>query len=139
MELFHGSNETIIAIRADGVFGGLFASADESAALSHGRNLHVIESPRHLSDFELNYEIEGAYEAAIEIAGGDERIADAIMSKGCESLDDCAPEDAGEQGWEFQRKRGMLASSLGYTSVEMLDEHGTTYLCLPGCSIEIAA
>ena len=136
MELFHGSSEAISEIRADGVFGGLFASSNESAALSHGGMLHVIESPRHLTDFELNYTIEGAYEAALEIAGGDERVADAIMSKGCESLDDCGPEDAGEQGWEFQRMRGLLASKLGYTSVEMLDEHGTTYLCLPGCVIK---
>lgn len=138
MELFHGSHETITEIRADGVFGGLFG-AGEGQALSHGPVLHKITSPRHLSDFELNYEIDGAYDAALEIAGGDERIADAIMSKGCEELDDCDSEDAGEQGWEFQRMRGVLASKLGYTSVEMLDEHGTTYLCLPGCSIRVIA
>lgn len=139
MEFFHGSSETITEVRADGVFGGLFASTNEGSALSHGDALHVIDSPRHLSDFALNYEIEGAYDVALEIAGGDERVADAIMSKGCESLDDCNPEDAGEQGWEFQRMRGVLASKLGFTSVEMLDEHGTTYLCLPGCSIEVVA
>lgn len=139
MKFFHGSKETINEIRNEGVFGGLFASADKSAALSHGNVLHVIESPRHLSDFELNYEIDGAYEIALNLAAGDERIADAIMSKGCESLDDCDPEDASEQGWEFQRMRGMLAARLGYTSVEMLDEHGTTYLCVPGCSIAVNA
>ena len=139
MELFHGSNTAISEIRSEGVFGGLFASCDEAAALSHGAVLHVIESPRHLSDFELNYEVDGAYAAALEIAGGNERIADAIMSKSCESLDDCDPEDSCEQGWEFQRMRGVLASKLGYTSVEMLDEHGTTYLCLPGCSVAVVA
>ena len=80
---------------------------------------------------------ERAYDAALEIAGGDERIADAIMSKGCEELDDCEPEDRAEQGWKFQRMRGLLASKLGYTSVEMLDEHGTTVLFLPGCRVEV--
>ena len=139
MELFHGSSETITEIRNSGVFGGLFASASESSALSHGGVLHSIESPRHLSDYALNYEVGGAYDVALEIARGDERVADAIMSKGCESLDDCEPEDAAEQGWEFQRLRGVLASKLGYTSVEMLDEHGTTYLCLPGCVISVSA
>lgn len=136
MELFHASHETITEVRASGVFGGLFAAASEASALSHGPALHRIESPRPLSDYVLNYEIEGAYEIALEIAEGNEAVADAIMSSGCESLDDCDPEDAADQGWEFQRLRGILASRLGYTSVEMLDEHGTTWLCLPGCTVE---
>ena len=99
--------------------------------MSHGHVLHVIESTRALSDYELNYELDGAFEIALELAGGDESAAEAIMSKSCES-------DDAEQGWEFQRLRGVLASRLGYTSVEMLDEHGTTWLCLPGCGIRIA-
>lgn len=135
MELFHGSNEAITEINAGGVFGGLFASVSESSAVSHGSVLHAIESPLPLTDFALNYETDGAYDAALELANGDERVADAIMSKSCEALNDCDPEDAGEQGWEFQRMRGLLAAKLGYTSVEMLDEHGTTWLCLPGCRV----
>jgi len=137
-DLFHGSHEVITEIRGDGVFGGLFAS-DELAALSHGPVLHRITSPRHLTDFELNYKIEGAWDIALELADGNEDLAEAIMSVDCEVPDSCAcsPEDAGELGWEIQRLRGELAARLGYTSVEMLDEHGTTYLCLPGCSIEV--
>ena len=137
-ELFHGSNEVIARITDGGFFGGLFASSDEGAALSHGGKLHRITSPRHLSDFEMNYEVEGAYEIALELAGGDEAIADAIMSKGCEVPDSIDCEDACEMGLEIQRLRGAVASRLGFTSVEMLDEHGTTYLCLPGCNIEAA-
>lgn len=136
-ELFHGSPQAITKIRRDGVFGGLFASGSERVALSHGPVLHRIISPRHLTDFALNYEIEGAWDVALELADGNEEIAEAIMSKGCEVPDSCAPEDAGELGWEIQRLRGELAARLGYTSVEMLDEHGTTYLCLPGCSVEV--
>ncbi|QRD62806.1 hypothetical protein H8Z72_23250 (plasmid) [Xanthomonas citri pv. citri] len=137
MQHFHGSNETVTEIRVDGVFGGLFAGS-EVTARSHGSVLHMIESPRPLSDYELNYEIDGAYDIALELADGDERIADAIMSAGCESLDDCEPDDAGDQGWRFQRLRGRLASRLGYTSVEMLDEHGTTWLCLTGCTVQVS-
>lgn len=132
--LFHGSPETITEIHGEGLFGGLFASANCAAAKSHGATLHVIESPRHLTDFALNYEVEGAYDVALELVDGDEATADAIMSKRCEALDD----SDGEQGWEFQRLRGELARRLGYTSVEMEDEHGTTYLCLPGCTIRLA-
>lgn len=136
MEMFHGSAEKITEITDSGFFGGLFASACEMAASSHGDVLHTIFSPRPLTDYKLNYEIEGAYDLALEIARGDERVADAIMTPGCEALDDC--EDACEQGLEFQRMRGELARRLGYTSVEMLDEHGTTWLCLPGCEIQAA-
>lgn len=135
MEHFHGSHKTISSIRADGVFGGLFGASSKASALSHGPIIHTIISERPLTDFELNYSTEGAWEAAIEIANGDEAVAECIMSASCPPLDSCEPEDAGEQGWEFQRLRGLLAAKLGFTSVEMRDEHGTTWLCLPGCSV----
>lgn len=72
---------------------------------------------------------------ALRLADGNEDVANAIMSPGCQTLPDCEPEDLAEQGWRFQMLRGKLAAALGYTSVEMLDEHGTSYLCLPGCKI----
>lgn len=128
---FHASPVEINGIRGDGLFGGLFATSSRDAAMSHGHFLYAIESPRALSDYVLNYELDGAFEIALDLAGGDESVADAIMAKSCES-------DDAERGWEFQRLRGVLASRLGYTSVEMLDEHGTTWLCLPGCVIRIA-
>jgi hypothetical protein len=131
-ELFHGSPARISVIRADGVFGGLFASCNEDVARSHGDVLHIIRSPRPLTNFRLNYEIENAYNVALELCDGDESRADAIMSLDCSS--DC---DDAEAGWELQRLRGELARRLGYTSIEMRDEHGTTWLCLPGCEIEV--
>lgn len=131
-ELFHGSPQRITEIRAEGVFGGLFASCNEDAARSHGDVLHLIRSPRPLTDFELNYRLEGAWELALELCDGDESRAESIMSPDC-------PSDSGdaEDGWEVQRLRGELARRLGYTSVEMRDEHGTVWLCLPGCEIEV--
>ena len=131
MQTFHGSHSKISEIKSGGVFGGLFSTAEERAAASHGDVLHIITSPRPLEDYELNYEVEGAWEAAVELCDGDEERAGAIMTPECES-------DDGEDGWELQRLRGKLAAKLGYTSIEMLDEHGTTWLCLPGCSVEIA-
>jgi len=133
--MYHGSHEQITEIRDDGVFGGLFASVDADSAASHGAHVHRIESPHHLTDFELNYVIEGAWDFAVEVAGGDEDKAEAIMNADCPIHDDIASEDAGEYGWELQRLRGVLAARLGYTSVDMRDEHGTTTLCLPGCAI----
>lgn len=138
MELWHGSPCAISEIRDDGVFGGVFAASNHRVALSHGPVLHRVTSARHLTDFELNYTVEGAWDAALDVAGGDEAVAESIMNAGCPTLPDCPAEDLGEQGWEHQRLRGRLAAALGYTSVEMRDEHGTTCLCLPGCTIETA-
>jgi hypothetical protein len=136
-EYFHGSPDEISEIRDSGTFGGIFASPSAASARSHGPVLHIVRSPRPLTNYALNYEIDGAYDVALDIAGGDERIADAIMTAECAALDDCEPCEAGEQSWEFQRLRGVLAARLGYTSVEMRDEHGTTWLCLPGCEITV--
>jgi len=132
IDYFHGSDDSdLTEIRETGVFGGLFATTNEAAARSHGSILYVVRSPRPLTNYKLNYEIEGAWELAVELCDGDEARAEAIMSPECPS--DSA--DA-EDGWELQRLRGELARRLGYTSVEMRDEHGTTWLCLPGCHVE---
>ncbi len=130
---YHGSPAVIDSIKPIGVFDGVFASVAADAALSHGDVLHVIESPRPLSDYELNYEVQGAWDAAVQVCRGDESKAEVIMQAAC-------PYDGGdaEEGWELQRLRGRLAARLGYTSIEMHDEHGTTWLCLPGCSIRQA-
>lgn len=138
MQLYHGSHARIDAITATGLFDGVFAAAAVEAARSHGDVLHVVTSPRPLTDCALNHEVGGAWAAAVEVARGDEAIAEAIMSADCPTLDDCEPEGLAEQGWEFQRLRGRLAAKLGFTSVEMRDEHGTTWLCLPGCDIAVA-
>lgn len=130
METFHGAHSKVHQITSGGLFGGLFSSVEERAAASHGDVLHVISSPKPLTDYVLNYEIEGAWEAAVDVCGGDEDRAEAIMSPGCE----CDSDDP-EDGLELQRMRGVLAARLGFTSVEMRDEHGTTWLCLPGCTI----
>lgn len=140
--MYHGSPTTILAIRPDGVFGGLFAAADAASARSHGAVLHVIRSPHPLDDYALNYEIAGAHEIALELADGNETIADLIMSADCDADSVDRDEvgfshlDGAEFGWEIQRLRGVLAARLGFTSIEMRDEHGTTWLCLPSCTIE---
>lgn len=128
---YHGSPDSLSEIRPTGVFGGVFASSDIGVAKSHGSVVHVIESPHPLTDFTLNYETPSAWDTALAVARGNEDIATRILDAACPQ---CA-EMSGDDGWELQRLRGVLAARLGYTSVEMHDEHGTTYLCLPGCSI----
>jgi len=130
-EVFHGGSRQVQQITSSGQFGGLFGSCSRASAASHGDVVHVVVSPRPLSDYELNYELD-AYPVAMELAGGDEDLADAIMNRDC-------PDASDVDGLDVQRLRGQLAARLGYTSIEMCDEHGTTWLCLPGCTISIAA
>jgi len=130
---FHGSDTELTQITSSGIFGGLFG-ASESSAMSHGKYLHRLTSVNPLSNYELNYEINGAYDTALNVCDGNEEVADIIMTKGCETHS-TDPED----GWELQRLRGLLALALGYDSVEMEDEHGTTWLFLPGCKIDLVS
>lgn len=132
---YHGGPSPLHEINSGGLFGGLFGASSKSAALSHGDVLHGLRSPKPLSDHDLNYEIEGAYGHALKLAHGDEEVADSIMSADTPVPEKLSGKDDGEISWELQRLRGKLASELGYTSVEMLDEHGTTWLYLPGSEV----
>ena len=44
--------------------------------------------------------------------------------------------DLGDAGWKAQKIRGIIAKKLGYKAVECSDEHGISYLILPGIEIE---
>ena len=154
---YHGSRNggsTIVIDRFDG-FGGLFSGSAE-VARSHGDHVYEITSPRPLSaaklfsilhtthDAESEAAATAAYDAALKIADGCEEIAERIVSAECDH-DDLSDEalavlsarvdETWCVSWELQRLRGQLAARLGYTSVEMRDEHGQTWLCLPGCTI----
>lgn len=137
LELFHGSSEECLTeIKDDDScspwfnFGGLFAASDEQVARSHGNVMYKITPARALTDYELNYSGElAAYSYAMRLANDSEELADAIMSRAC-------PAACEMDGLEVQRLRGQLARELGFDAVEMEDEHGTTWLCLPGCQIE---
>ncbi len=141
MILYHGSPEKIAKIEqndpaSDWIFGGLFAACDQEVARSHGKIIHQIEPRNPLTDFELNYQIDGAWDAAVELCGGSEDMAERIMQADCpQDSDDVPVEDIGEYGRRLQALRGELAAKLGFDAVEMQDEHGTTWLCLPGCKI----
>lgn len=126
---YHGTNNKIEQIKSGGTFGGIFGAPEIRSAQSHGDFVYEVTSNKPLTDYALNYEIDGAWEAAVEVCRGDEERAEAIMDASC-------PSDDAEDGLELQRLRGRLAAKLGFDSVEMLDEHGTTWLCLPGCNIK---
>ena len=128
---YHGSKSEIAAIKNGGMFGGIFATACKQAAMSHGKVLHTVTSQNPLTDYALNYEIDGAWNAALEIADGNEDLAEAMMDADCPDVD-------GFDGWDVQAKRGELAKKLGFDAIEMRDEHGAVWLCFAKCTIAIA-
>ncbi|GAA4321843.1 hypothetical protein GCM10023144_01370 [Pigmentiphaga soli] len=150
MNVFHGSSAPITEIRADGVFGGLFATPSRKAALSHGDVLHVMEidDARVLTQHALSYELDydtvlAALRNAAHWVDADDldRAWELVIEDAQADGDDARilrVDDAGEAGWEAQRLRGVVARALGYAAVEMSDEHGTTYLVLPGAAIRMA-
>lgn len=157
MELYHGGK--ISKVEDKGLFRGIFASACQVAAGSHG-DLHTVElnDDQILTDYSLNYELDhdevkGAFEAVCaeeSVDAESELIWEAVIEDAdvFEMNEDevleafemaMIGEDAslGMASWVAQRMRGQVARKLGYLAVEMDDEHGTSYLVLPG--VEFAA
>lgn len=156
MELYHGGN--ISKVEDKGLFRGAFASAREESAVSHG-NLHMVElsEDQILTDYSLNYELDhDQVKAAFEAVCAEERVdaeSDLIWDSVIEdaSLFDMdedevleafemaligEDESIGMASWISQRMRGQVARKLGYLAVEMDDEHGTSYLVLPGAEFK---
>ena len=164
MKLYHGSNSgSIDEVSDEGLFGGVFAG-DQGSAESHittsGGVLHEIEIPEEkvLTQRAFNYdlpfeEVRGALKrvASNNYLNVDDDTLDLLYSLIIEeknvfdfpdegpvlkALDMASFEDLGEASWKAQRLRGEVAKDLGYQAVETSDEHGTSYLVLPGASIK---
>lgn len=145
--LYHGSSEILKEIKECGIFGGIFASGVRMSALSHGDNLHEIEIDEKaiLTNMTLQYEIEfdKVKNMLLDLSPN---LTEENIDRACELiLDDQQAEDedasllncddAGEAGWRAQYIKGQIAIKLGYKAVEMKDEHGISYLVLPGTKI----
>jgi hypothetical protein len=133
--LYHGSPDATLATVLDsGTFGGVFAGSERTAR-SHGEHVYEIELDESdiCTSYYLNYEAD--YEtvaAAIEAEGRDADEAWDAVIEGA-SLDDA------DEDWEMQRIRGCVARALGFRAVECSDEHGTSWLVLPGVALRKVA
>lgn len=151
MILYHGTYEDapfeILPYSPGAVdFGGIFASYNHDVAASHGKHVFEMDVPDELilGSYHLIYEIEWekTLEAFEKIFGrmlSDEEsdmLWDAVIRE--DDVDEealCALLDAAdfaEARWECQRIRGQIARHLGFQAVELEDEHGTSFLVLPG-------
>jgi hypothetical protein len=148
MTVFHGGLETVSEIRVGGnsnVFDGIFCSYDRNAARSHGPVVTEIEldSSEILTQQKLGYHCDSDEIATIRatVARKLRLTDDAQIDRAIEIIIDDASctaddsdiaifraDDAGQAGWEAQRVRGHVARALGFSAVEMDDEHGSTLL-----------
>lgn len=67
-----------------------------------------------------------------------ERLFDAVAydeQEDDELMEILQTEDLGATGWELQRLRGHLAEVYDCKAVEMEDEHGSSFLTVPGITL----
>lgn len=155
MKLFHGSHSSTapeikvgaFSMSGDNIFDGIFASAYDETAASHGDFVHSYEVVNIAENSDLNDKIDAVVTfLADELSISVEEVsalAEAIADDQC---DDCFShllnpradvEPFANASWEMQRLRGRVAAHLGFDAVEMDDEHGTSYLIVnPAISAE---
>ncbi len=148
MILYHGSNDNlpIKKINSGGVFGGLFASSSERSAASHGDAMYRMTIPdekimgvgdavpfdQAKNIISQNIRKDSPHTDEItDMALHAKSAFDSSIPEG-ELLHALRSSSLGEADWELQRLRGELGKARGYKAVEMPDEHGTSYLVLPG-------
>lgn len=148
VQLYHGGPRRVRRVTDDGVFEGLFTSADPGVAASHGDCITVIriEQDGIMRTYDLAYDTD--YDVVARAireetpASTDEEVEmvfDAVVDQEerpeGDELIDILRVDWEEAGWEIQRIRGAIAARLGYAAAEMDDEHGTSYLVFPGADV----
>lgn len=152
--LYHGSPEsgmTVVHGKSSSLFGGVFASATAQAAESHGDNLYKTELPESaiLTQQKLDFDIPvDEIKAALKqsmygLSDEDVDVAyQAVIDDQSNRVDDdelmriFKEDDVGAASWEAQRIRGQVAKRLGFQAVAMNDEHGISYLLLPGVKLQ---
>ncbi|WP_051553480.1 zincin-like metallopeptidase domain-containing protein [Desulfobulbus elongatus] len=156
VRLYHGGNAGLSEIKGGfgpgNPFGGLFFNSSREAAASHNDgHMYVVDIPksRILTQHDLSYEIDAEkVETALRDAmhwiesSEDYDVAyEAVIDDRTDRIDDddllrvFREDTVGEATWEAQRIRGEVARLLGYHAVAMSDEHGTSYLVLPGVEV----
>jgi hypothetical protein len=151
VSIYHGGNTGLEEIKGGvgpgNIFGGIFGSQDRRVAASHGDgSVYRIDVPKdeilsqQMLDSMDQVELTGALKKAmpwLKKEDVDDAFRAVIEDKAHKVNDDSLmrifrEDSPGEAGWEAQRIRGEVARLLGKKAVEMADEHGVSYLILPG-------
>lgn len=161
--IYHSSPKPIERIKPYGYqhgavdFGGVFALSNPEGSIDHGSFLHQIELEESdvLTQWIINTELpsdgietvlrknlriesEEDLSLAKQITEFDRNVFD-FTEEERERLCHVFRSEMDCLAWEGQRVRGQIALAAGYKAVEMSDEHGTSYLVLPGAEITLVA
>ena len=159
--LYHSSPRPFDVVKPDGAnsgaidFGGIFALTDPDGSIDHGPFLHRIELEESevLTQFIIDTDIssdliESVLRKNLRIESDEDldlarqiteldRSVFALDEQDRERLCYVFRSEMDELAWEGQRVRGQIAVAAGYKAVEMSDEHGRSFLVLPGVQVAL--
>lgn len=142
---FHGAVDPVEGdVIKEGYFHGMFYSSSRNSALGHGDRIYISEVNEDdiISAKSLAYE-DGVYEIFEKKYGDDaELIYDLTTeSRNIWSLNEEEKQkvykllgctDEADADFMIQKEAALVADELGYKAVAVEDEHGTSYIILPG-------
>lgn len=142
---FHGAVDPVDGdVIKEGYFHGMFYSSSRNSALGHGDRIYISEVNEDdiISAKSLAYE-DGVYEIFEKKYGDDaELIYDLTTeSRNIWNLNEEEKQKVYEQlgctdeadaDFMIQKEAALVADELGYKAVAVEDEHGTSYIILPG-------
>lgn len=142
---FHGAMDPVEGdVIKEGYFHGMFYSGSRNSALGHGDRIYISEVNEDdvISAKSLAYE-DGVYEIFEKKYGDDaELIYDLTTeSRNIWNLNEDEKQkvydalgctDEVDADFMIQKEAALVADELGYKAVAVEDEHGTSYIILPG-------
>lgn len=142
---FHGAVDPVEGdVIKEGYFHGMFYSGSRNSALGHGDRIYISEVNEDdiISAKSLAYE-DGVYEIFQKKYGDDaELIYDLTTeSRNVWNLNEEEKQkvyevlgctDEADADFMIQKEAALVADELGYKAVAVEDEHGTSYIILPG-------
>lgn len=142
---FHGAVDPVEGdVIKEGYFHGMFYSSSRNSALGHGDRIYISEVNEDdiISAKSLAYE-DGVYEIFQKKYGDDaELIYDLTTeSRNVWNLNEDEKQkvykllgctDEADADFTIQKEAALVADELGYKAVAVEDEHGTSYIILPG-------
>lgn len=142
---FHGAVDPVDGdVIKEGYFHGMFYSSSRNSALGHGDRIYISEVNEDdiISAKSLAYE-DGVYEIFQKKYGDDaELIYDLTTeSRNVWNLNEEEKQkvyellgctDEADADFMIQKEAALVADELGYKAVAVEDEHGTSYIILPG-------
>ena len=142
---FHGAVDPVEGdVIKEGYFHGMFYSSSRNSALGHGDRIYISEVNEDdiISAKSLAYE-DGVYEIFEKKYGDDaELIYDLTTeSRNIWNLNEDEKQkvykllgctDEADADFAIQKEAALVADELGYKAVAVEDEHGTSYIILPG-------